>query len=178
MRKFAVVSAMILAVAVLSVPTIGNAGTQGNQMEAVPNEGPEETNFDVHNLDGSECFNGNISVSVSGGPEGSPFNGVGGEDSTIKQQSGDWNVPLTVPPGSTPGVYDVNANCQQLSVELQGGQSFAYQSVTFTVTGTTSSPTPTPTPTPDPTPPPDEVDDDRDDAPAAEPEVQAAAFTG
>jgi hypothetical protein len=181
MRKYAAISAVILAMALIAVPTIVRAGQP--QMEAEPNTGPEGTNFDVHNQEGSPCFNGNISVSVSGGPEGSPFNGVGGEDSTFKQKSGDWNVPLTVPEDSTPGQYTINATCQQQQVQVVGGQGFQYQAVNFIVTGQTPSPTPTPTPTPDPDPDPtptpdDDVDDNREDAPAAEPEVQAAAFTG
>lgn len=167
MRKFRIAAAVVTAAALLVLPSTGvQAGLPGVVMEAEPNSGFPGDSFVVHNLDGSECFGNRVDVTVDGP---APF---GNEEATDASFKGDWEVSFTVPPGSTPGPYPINATCS-----LQGKGSYEYAPVTYTVLGQEPSPSPSPEPSPSPSEDPD-VGAEREEAPAAQPEVEAAAFTG
>jgi hypothetical protein len=179
MRKFRIAAAVVTATALLVLPSTGHAGKGGGGlMEAVPNSGFPGDSFVVHNLDGSECFANEVQVTIDGP---APF---GDEAATASFFKGDWEVDFTVPAGSTPGPYVVNAVCQSSTqtdnVSGPTVQSifFPYVPVTYTVLGQES---PEPSPSPDPSPSPSESPDvgaGYEEAPAAQPEVEAAAFTG
>jgi hypothetical protein len=169
MRKFGIVMAAISVAALFVLPNAVHAGIQ-NQMEAVPNSGSPGDSFVVHNLEGSPCFGNEVVVTIDGP---APF---GEESETDQFFKGDWEVEFTVPMGSTPGPYLVNATCNT------GKGSFNYAPVTYTVLGQQSQePSPSPDPSPSPSPSPSESPDvgpGYEEAPAAQPEVEAAAFTG
>lgn len=168
MRKFKIAAAVVTAAALLVLPSTGvRAGQPGVLMEAEPNSGFPGDSFDVRNLDGSECFGNRVDVTVDGP---APF---GNEEATDESFKGDWEVSFTVPLGSTPGPYLINATCS-----LFGKGSSQYAPVTYTVLGQASpSPSPSASPSPSPSEDPD-VGAGREEAPAAQPEVEAAAFTG
>ena len=177
MRKFRIVAAVVTAAALLVLPSTGHAGKAGGGlMEAEPDSGFPGDSFVVHNLDGSECFANEVQVTVDGP---APF---GDEAATASFFKGDWEVDLTVPPGSSPGPYLINAVCQSsnqtdnLSGPTVQSIFFPYVPVTYTVLAQ-EEPSPSPAPSPSPSEDPD-VGAEREEAPAAQPEVEAAAFTG
>lgn len=166
MRKFRIAAAVVTVAALFVLPSTGAHAGLGRLMEADPNSGSPGDSFDVRNLEGSPCFSSQVSVTVDGP---APF---GDEAATDEFFKGNWEVSFTVPPGSTPGPYVVNATC------VANGKSFDYVPVTYTVLGQASpSPDPSPEPSPSPSEDPD-VGAEREEAPAAQPEVEAAAFTG
>ena len=162
MRKFGIIAAAISVAALFVLPNTVQAGIT-NQMEAVPNSGSPGDSFVVHNLPSSPCPGFQVTVTIDGP---APF---GNESETISSFKANWEVEFTVPAGSTPGPYVVNARC-----DTGKGQGFDYAPVTYTVLGQAS---PAPSPSPDPSESPD-VGVGYEQAPAAQPEVEAAAFTG
>ena len=169
MRNLKIAVAVISVAALFILPSTVQAGKFGNAMEAEPDSGVPGDSFVVHNLPGSPCFGFQVIVTIDGP---APF---GNETQTASGFKGNWEVEFTVPAGSTPGPYVVNASC-----EVGKGQGFDYAPVTYTVLGQPSQ-EPSPSPDPDPSPSPSESPDvgaGYEEAPAAQPEVEAAAFTG
>ena len=166
MRRFKIAAAGVTAAALLVLPSTGANAGNPRLMEADPNSGSPDDSFEVRNLEGSTCFSNQVSVTVDGS---APF---GDEAATDEFFKGDWEVSFTVPAGSTPGPYVINATC------VANGKSFDYVPVTYTVLGEASpSPLPSASPSPSPSENPD-VGAGREETPAAQPEVEAAAFTG
>ena len=164
MRKTMIALAVGTVAAMLVLPSTVQAGL--SQMEAEPNSGSPGDSFVVHNLPNSGCNGFEVTVTIEGP---APFGNLSETDDDF---DGDWEVQFTVPAGSTPGPYVVNAVCDT------GKGSSNYAPVTYTVLGLPSQePSPSPDPSPSPSEDPD-VDDGREEAPAAQPEVEAAAFTG
>lgn len=166
MRTLKIVAAVVTAAALLVLPGTVQAGKLGGGlMEADPNSGFPGDSFDVRNLPDNGCSGNRVEVTVDGP---APFGDVSGSAEFFKFN---WEVTLTVPEGSSPGPYLINATCETFQKTEN-----PYVPVTYTVMGE-SQPSPSPDPSPSPSDDGD-VDAERDEAPPAQPEVEAAAFTG